>query len=47
MLRAAGIVAIGAALLHEITTDGEPVVFTHAPRKPVRLLAVPLLRGAA
>eukprot|EP00966_Prymnesium_polylepis_P317312 7331220-Prymnesium_polylepis.1 len=33
-----GVVAIGAALIHEISTDGEPVVFTHRPLVPTVFL---------
>lgn len=33
-----GVVAIGAALLHGVTTDGPPVVFTHRPLVPLLYL---------
>lgn len=33
-----GVVAIGAALLHAVETDGEPCVFTHRPTVPLLFL---------
>ena len=33
-----GVIAIGAALLHAIETDGEPCIFTHRPTVPLLFL---------
>ena len=33
-----GVIAIGAALLHAVETDGEPCVFTHRPTVPLLFL---------